>query len=171
MFPRIVCRRIYSIDLFSQPENSCAQFPSLPIPRLTVALPSPPPPPSVVKVVPPNEYAVPRHHVLRFRRTYGPYHFFFLSSSIAIHFPLIIRRYIGLPLSFLLIPYHPYRRSSLALSSSAFPITLSWWLFLSCTIHQSTKQCYCTLGLCPLASVALPARSHLQVYKLYHYFT
>ena len=40
-----------------------------------------------------------------------------LSSPITIHSPLSYTDYIGLPLSFLLIPYHSYRQSSLALSS------------------------------------------------------
>ena len=96
---------------------------------------------------------------------------FILSSTISIHFPLSYADHIGLPLSFLLIPYHPYRRSSLSLSSGVSLITLSLWLLLSCTIHRPTKQRYYTLGLCPLASVALPARSCLRVYKLYQYPT
>ena len=94
-----------------------------------------------------------------------------LSSLITICLPLILRRCIGLPLPFLLIPYHPYHQSSLALSGGVSLITLSLWLLLSCTIHQPTKQCYYMPGLCPLASVALPAQSCLQVYKLYHYST
>ena len=70
-----------------------------------------------------------------------------------------------------LIPYPPYLRSSLALSSGALLILLSMSDSLSCTIHQPTKQCYYRLGLCLLALVALPAQSRLRVYKMYHYST
>ena len=72
---------------------------------------------------------------------------------------------------FSLITYHPNRRSTLVLSSGWLPIALSVWWLLSCMIHRPTKQCYCRLGLRPLALVALPARSHLRVYKLYYYST
>ena len=94
-----------------------------------------------------------------------------LSSTIVIYLPLSYADYIGLPRSFLLIHYHHYRRSSLTLSCGWSLIVLSLWRPLSCMIHRSPKQCYSTLGLCPLASVALPARSRLQVYKLYQYST
>ena len=66
-----------------------------------------------------------------------------LSSLIAIHIPLIIRRCIGLPLSFLLSLIPLYLRSTLVLSSGALLITLSVATLLSCMIHRLTKRWYC----------------------------
>ena len=58
--------------------------------------------------------------------------------------PLSYADYIGLPRSFLLILYHPYRRSSLVLSSGASLIPLSVAVPLSfCTIQRLTKRWYC----------------------------
>ena len=84
----------------------------------------------------------------------------------------LITRRLHQTASFLsLILYHPNLRSPLVLSSGCLLIALSVAVLLSCTIHRPTKQCYCRLGLCPLASVALPAQSCLWVYKLYYYST
>ena len=81
--------------------------------------------------------------------------------------PLSPADYIRLLLSPLLSLITPDLWSSLALSSGWLLIALSVAEFLSCTIHQPTKWCYCRLGLCPLALVALPARSWPGVYKMY----
>ena len=69
----------------------------------------------------------------------------FLSSFIAIYFPLSYADYIGLPRSFLLIRYHPNLRSTLVLFSGALLIPLSERWLLSCTIHRPTKRWYCRL--------------------------
>ena len=109
--------------------------------------------------------------LLRFHWTSGHYHFF-LSYPLHLdpHSFIICRSH--RTASFIsLIPYHPYRQSSLGLSSGWSLIALSLWLFLSCTMYQPTKQCYYTLGLCPFTSVALPAQSRLRVYKLYYHPT
>ena len=66
-----------------------------------------------------------------------------LSSFIAIHLSLIIRRYIGLPLSSFLSFIPSYLQSTLALSSGALLIPLSVAVPLSCTIHRLTKRWYC----------------------------
>ena len=94
-----------------------------------------------------------------------------LSSYISIRFPYHKQITSDCLIPSPLIPYHHYRRLSLALSSGTFLITLSLWFLLSCMIHQPTKQYYCTLGLCPLALVVLPARCCLRVYNLYQYST
>ena len=110
--------------------------------------------------------------MLRSHWTSDHYHFLsVLSSHISIPFPLSLTDYIGLLLSFPLIPYPLYRQSSLVLSSGWFLIILSVLWRLSHTIHWPTKQCCCRLGLCLLALVALPAQCRLQVYKLYQYLT
>ena len=81
--------------------------------------------------------------------------------------PLIIRR-LHRTASFLsLIHYHPNLQLTLVLSSGALLILLLVAVLLSCTIQRSTKWCYYTFGLCPLAPVALPTQSRLRVYKLY----
>ena len=79
--------------------------------------------------------------------------------------------YIRLPLSYLLSHITPNLWSTSVLSSGWLLIALSEWWLLSCMIHWPTKQCYYRLGLRPLALVALPAQSRLQVYKMYHYPT
>ena len=109
--------------------------------------------------------------VLRFHRTLDHHHFFLSYLPLSRSTSLIICRLHRTASFFSLIPYHPYRQSSLVLSSGGLLIALSVWWLLSCTIHRPTKQCYCRLGLCPLALVALPTQGHLRVYKLYHYST
>ena len=91
------------------------------------------------------------HWVLHFHRTSDPSFLFVLSSLITIH-----------------SCYHSQITSD-CLVPFSYPLSV-WWP-LSCTIHWPTKRCYCRLGLCPLALVALPARSHPAVYKMYQYST
>ena len=102
--------------------------------------------------------------VLRFRRTHGPYHFLLtylpLSRSTI---PLSYADISDCLLSFLLIPYHPNRRSSIVLSSGVLLIPLSVAIPLSpCTIPRLTKWWYCRLWTmsplpCYFTRLSLPA--------------
>ena len=89
-------------------------------------------------------------------RSNSPYHTQITSDCLVAFSLSLITTIVDSPLryqvAFLLSPY---------LRGCSYPVRL----------HRPTKQCYYTLGLCPLASVALPARSCLRVYKLYQYST
>ena len=83
--------------------------------------------------------------VLRFRRRtsdlFASFAYLPLSRSLSPYHTQIPSDCL---LSSLLIRYHPYRRSSLALSSGALLIPFSVAVPLSpCTIHRLTKRWYC----------------------------
>ena len=89
-----------------------------------------------------------------------------LSSLIAICFPLITCRYIGLPLFSLLSLIPPYLRSTLTLSSGALFIPLSVAVPLSpCTIHRLTKRWYSRPWTMSPSPYYFTRSSPLAVYK------
>ena len=91
-----------------------------------------------------------------------------LSSLIAICFPLITCRYIGLPLFSLLSLIPPYLRSTLVLSSGALLIPLSVVIPLSCTIHRLTKWWYSRLWTMSPSPCYFTCSSPSAVYKVYY---
>ena len=97
--------------------------------------------------------------VLRFRhRTSDLFTSFYLIFPYRDPVPLITRRYIGLPLSYLLSLIPPHLRSTLVLSSGALLILLSVAVLYLVRYIDSQSGGTVGLGLCPLRLVTLLAR-------------
>ena len=95
-------------------------------------------------------------------RTY-PFHLLiFLYRDLLPPYHMQIHRTAPFPS---LIPYHPYRRSTLRLSSGALLILLSVAVPLSCTIHRLTKRWYCRLWTMSPSPCYFTRSSLLAVYK------